>query len=49
MIDTRTMSNPNAQLLKGLKAVRTAEGHHCNRIDGDNWEIVETGVMVRRV
>ncbi len=49
MIDSSSLSNPNAAPLKGLRTARTSDGYHCNRIDDDNWEIVELGLKVTRV
>jgi len=49
MIDASSMSNPTAPPVRGLKSARTSQGHHCNRIDDDNWEIVGLGIRVKRV
>jgi hypothetical protein len=43
------MSNPNAAPVEGLKTIRTAEGHHCNRIDCETFEVVELGLRVKKV
>jgi len=45
MIDASSMSNPNASPLEGLKTFRTTDGHNCNRIDDDNYEIVNLGCL----
>lgn len=49
MIDASTLSNPSAAPLKGLKRACTSEGHNCNRIDDDTFEIVDLGLQVKRV
>ncbi len=49
IIDTTSLTNPNAVPLKGLRTARTSEGYHCNRIDDDNWKIVELDLKVKRI
>jgi hypothetical protein len=49
MIDARSMSNPNAAPLEGLKRVCTSDGDNCNRVDDDTFEIVGLGLRVKRV
>ena len=48
LIDVQTRANPHARV-PGLKDARTSEGHACNRIDDDTWEVVQLGLIVRRI
>ena len=47
-IDAGTRGSPNA-VIPGMKKARTIDGCACNRIDDDTFEIVPTGVIVRRI
>ena len=47
-IDAGGMGDPNAEV-EGLKTLRTPDGMHVNVLGDGEYEIVETGVKVRRV
>ena len=49
LIDARSMSNPNAPPMEGLKRATTSDGHECNRIDDDTFLIVNLGLTVKRI
>ena len=48
-MDARSLSDPAAMPVEGLKEVRTIEGYHCNHIDSETWEIVELGIKVKKI
>ena len=48
ILDVGTPQNPNATV-EGLKTILTTEGHHVNRIDDLNYEIVELELRVKKV
>ncbi len=49
-VEAGSFANRNAPPLEGrLKTIRTADGYAVNRIDDDNFEIVQLGLRVRRV
>jgi hypothetical protein len=45
-IDAGSFENPNA-VAKGLKELRTSDGMHVNRRQQGEYEIVQTGVVLR--
>lgn len=49
MVDQRNKDYPTAPPREGLKYVKTREGLHCNRIDDNTFQVVETGDVVRRL
>lgn len=51
MIDVRSAANRNAVPTEGrLKTYRTSDGHHCNRIDDNTYQIVELELLeIKRV
>lgn len=48
ILDAGTLQNPGATLA-GAKSILTSEGHHVNRIDDLNYEIVELGLRVKKI
>lgn len=47
-LDAGSFENPNERV-EGLKSFQTADGKHVNFISEDEYKIVETGVILRRV
>lgn len=47
IIESQTMTGHHS--VPGLKTLRDSRGRHCNFIDDDTFEIVETGQTVRKV
>ncbi len=46
-INVATHDDPNATILGGLKQILTGNGDHVNRKDRGEYEIVQTGQILR--
>ena len=48
ILDAGHMGDPHATIA-GMKEAWTADGHRCNRMDDDTFQVVSSGLVVRRV